>query len=235
MLPTVLAEEKNCWRCLKLFQRKVSRNDSSFFWTLCNTSHPGKSLFPKLHPWSNAILGWIHLLSLCWCWSSYPTFLISTSYTCTISALVNIMGKVKSPCCYLWLGNMPTSAWGADTLERWLENRLLPMAPIRYASCSLTTLGILRESSRKREEKKRKQQRRGSNHPKPPPPHLYLSNNNGMPKVYPAFTYQVPKSANFSASTRFYKHWSERHTHKTLQNEEHRTHEAGIYVCFQLI
>lgn len=156
MLPTVLAEEKNCWRCLKLFQRKVSRNDSSFFWTLCNTSHPGKSLFPKLHRWSNAILGWIHLLSLCWCWSSYPTFLISTSYTCTISALVNIMGKVKSPCCYLWLGNMPTSAWGADTLERWLENRLLPMAPIRYASCSLTTLGILRESSRKREEKKKK-------------------------------------------------------------------------------
>lgn len=23
---------------------------------------------------------------------------------------------------YLWLGNMPTSAWGADMLETWLEN-----------------------------------------------------------------------------------------------------------------
>lgn len=33
-------------------------------------------------------------------------------------------------------------------LEIWLENRLLPMAPIRYASCSLTTLGMLTESSR---------------------------------------------------------------------------------------
>jgi len=69
---------------------------------------------------------------------------------------MNIMGKVKSSRRYLWLGNMPTSASGADTLERWLENRLLPMAPIRYASCSLTTLGMLKESSRKKDKKKKK-------------------------------------------------------------------------------
>lgn len=81
------------------------------------------------------------------------------------------MGKVKSPCCYLWLGNMPTSAWGADTLERWLENRLLPMAPIRYASCSLTTLGILKESSRKKEEKKENNKGEGATIPNP---HLHI-------------------------------------------------------------
>lgn len=59
----------------------------------------------------------------------------------------------ESPFCYLWLGNMPTSAGGADMLERWLEKRLLPMAPIRYASCSLTTLGMLTESSRRNLER----------------------------------------------------------------------------------
>jgi len=83
---------------------------------------------------------------------------------------MNIMGKVKSSRRYLWLGNMPTSAWGADTLERWLENRLLPMAPIRYASCSLTTLGMLKESSRKKDKKKKKrkkeQERKENNSPK---------------------------------------------------------------------
>lgn len=130
-------------------------DDSLFWWTLRNTDRPGKSLFPTLHPWSNIISGWINLSSLCWHWFYCPTSLMYTKYTCAISALMNIMGKVKSPCCYLWLGNMPTSAWGADTLERWLENRLLPMAPIRYASCSLTTLGMLRESSRKKEKNRK--------------------------------------------------------------------------------
>lgn len=105
------------------------------------------------------------------------------------------MGKVKSPCCYLWLGNMPTSAWGVDMLERWLENRLLPMAPIRHASCSLTTLGMLRESSGKRE----KQERRRNKHPNPTCiSSSQFSRDNRIPKVYPAFTYQEPKTANWN-------------------------------------
>lgn len=141
------------------------------------------------------------------------------------------MGKVKSLCCYLWLGNMPTSAWGADTLDRWLENRLLPMAPIRYASCSLTTLGMLKESSRKKE--KAGKERKQPSHT--PPTYSQLSRGNRMPKVYPAFTYQDPKPANLSNSIRFYCHSSERHMHRTLQDEEPSTHGPGIYVCFQLI
>lgn len=126
---------------------------------------------------------------------------------------MNIMGKVKSPCCYLWLGNMPTSAWGADTLERWLENRLLPMAPIRYASCSLTTLGMLKESSRKKEKtgKERKQP------PQTLTVYLQLSRENRMPKVYLAFTYQDPMPANLNTAIRFYSHSSV--LHKTLQDE----------------
>lgn len=85
---------------------------------------------------------------------------------------MNIMGKVKSSRCYLWLGNMPTSAWGADMLERWLENLLLPMAPIRYASCSLTTLGMLKESSRKKDNKKKKEHERKENNSQKH--HLYI-------------------------------------------------------------
>jgi len=151
---------------------------------------------------------------------------------------MNIMGKVKSSRRYLWLGNMPTSAWGADTLERWLENRLLPMAPIRYASCSLTTLGMLKESSRKKDKKKKKEKRTGKERKQLPqtlPLHLHWSNENRMPVVYPALTHQVPKSAILNTSIGFYNHGSERHRHKTRQDEEHSVRGAGIYVCLQLI
>lgn len=137
---------------------------------------------------------------------------------------MTIMGKVKSSCCYLWLGNMPTSAWGADTLERWLENRLLPMAPIRYASCSLTTLGMLKESSKKQEKtgKERKQPLQT------PPIYLQLSRVSRMPEVYPPSTYQDPKPANLNTSIRFYS--SERQMHKTQQNEETQ-HTWGRDLC----
>ena len=95
-----------------------------------------------------------------WHWFYYSTSLMHTCHFC----FHECNGKGEKP--YLWLGSMPTSAWGADMLERWLENRLLPMAPVRYASCSLTTLGMLKESSRKK-----KQESRGNNCPKP---HLHI-------------------------------------------------------------
>lgn len=54
-----------------------------------------------------------------------------------------------------------------------------------------------------------------------------------MPVVCPALTYHDPKSAILNISIGFYNHGSERHRYKTLQDEEHSVHGAGIYVCFQ--
>lgn len=135
------------------------------------------------------------------------------------------MGKVKSPCCYLWLGNMPTSAWGADTLERWLENRLLPMAPIRYASCSLTTLGMLKESSGKKEKtgKERKQ---------PPQIHLHIYSCQEITGSQGCTQHLLTKTPSLQIWTLPLDFTV------TVQKDiciKASTHGAGIYVCFQLI
>lgn len=111
-------------------------------------------------------------------------------------------------------------------LERWLENRLLPMAPIRYVSCSLTTLGMLKESSRKR----RKQERRGNNHPNPTCISTLVKREQdakGVPSIY------LPRAqaCKLQYSVRFYSHSAERHAHKPLQDEEPDKHGAGIYVA----
>lgn len=52
--------------------------------------------------------------------------------------------------CYLWLGNMVVrGASGCEVAEpvAWLEKRRCAIALGKKASCSLTTLGMLMESS----------------------------------------------------------------------------------------